>query len=153
MRGEGGFKDCPREVRVKRTIRLKGMNGAVKGQTWEATDLLRIGRLDPLEVVLDDNSVSRRHAEVRATDHGWRVRDLGSTNGTFLNGTRLQPGDHTVRLHDIIRLGNVTIVVDTMQDAGKEDETACPLDNMQVAAVGNQTWEEAFSFAFAPDEG
>jgi len=38
------------ELSVKRTIRLKGMNGAVKGQLWESSDLLRIGRLSIVPV-------------------------------------------------------------------------------------------------------
>jgi HD-GYP domain-containing protein (c-di-GMP phosphodiesterase class II) len=137
---------------VKRRIRLRGINGAVEGKTWDSDTILRAGRLATLEIVLEDSSVSRRHAEIRSTDQGWRVRDLGSTNGTFLNGTRLSPGEWPVRPHDIIRFGNVTIVVDSMQEAPKEDPNTCPIENMQVAAVGSQSWEEAFSFAFAHEE-
>ena len=57
---------------MKRLIRLKSTNGSIKGRVWESSDLLRIGRLDPQEIVLDDSSVSRCHAEIRATDRGWR---------------------------------------------------------------------------------
>ena len=67
---------------MKRTIRLRGISGEVKGQTWESDTLLRAGRLASLEIVLDDSSVSRRHAEIRFGDEGWYVRDLESTNGT-----------------------------------------------------------------------
>ena len=138
---------------VKRRIRLRGINGDVEGKTWESDTILRAGRLATLEIVLDDSSVSRRHAEVRATDKGWRVRDLGSTNGTFLNGTRLGPGEWAVRPHDIVRFGNVTIVVDSMREmAADENEKACPIENMQVAAIGSRSWEEAFSFAFANEQ-
>ena len=45
----------------------------------------------PWKWCLDDTSVSRRHAEARQTNGGGALRDLGSTNGTFLNGTRLAP--------------------------------------------------------------
>ena len=141
-------------VPVKRRIRMRGINGDVEGKTWESETILRAGRLATLEIVLDDSSVSRRHAEIRATDKGWRVRDLGSTNGTFLNGNRLGPGEWAVRPHDIVRFGNVTIVVDSVRDLAEEelDENTCPIENMQVAAVGSQSWEEAFSFAFAHEE-
>jgi len=137
---------------VKRSIRLRGINGDVDGKFWESESILRAGRLTTLEVVLDDTSVSRRHAEIRFTEHGWRVKDSGSTNGTFLNGSRIGPGEWAVRPHDIIKFGNVTLVVDTLRDnettTDREDPTACPVENMQVAAIGNQSWEQAFNFAF-----
>ena len=136
---------------MKRSIRLRGINGDVDGKYWESESILRAGRLTTLEVVLDDSSVSRRHAEIRSTDNGWRVRDLGSTNGTFLNGSRLGPGEWAVRSHDIIKFGNVALVVDTLRDVAAEtndDSTVCPVENMHVAAVGNQSWEQAFNFAF-----
>jgi hypothetical protein len=57
-----------------------------------------IGRAPECEVRLADTSVSRRHAEVRATGDGWSVADLGSTNGTKVNGAvvterKLKDGD------------------------------------------------------------
>lgn len=45
-----------------------------------------IGRLATNDVVLADANVSRRHAELRKVDGRWTVRDLGSTNGTIVNG-------------------------------------------------------------------
>jgi hypothetical protein len=58
-----------------------------------------IGRSRDCDVVLDDVGVSRRHAEVRPSADGWRIADLGSTNGVLLNGKQvvdaesLHPGD------------------------------------------------------------
>src|ERR1700722_7000090 len=98
------------------------MNGAVKGQTWESSELLRVGRLDPLEIVLDDSSVSRYHPEVRATEGGWRVRDLGSTNGTRLNGVRLGNGQWPLRPRDLLQFGEVAVVVEALNDGLEEEE-------------------------------
>src|SRR5438874_3851609 len=109
---------------MKRTIRLRGMNGALKGRTWEATELLRIGRLESLEIVLDDSSVSRYHAEVRSTDRGWRVRDLGSTNGTRLNGVRLGNGQWPLRVRDLLQFGEVAFIVETLQEDGLHEPEA-----------------------------
>ena len=58
---------------AKRRIRLRGVNGDVDGKIWENETLVRAGRLATLEIVLDDSSVSRRHAEIRPTAAGWRV--------------------------------------------------------------------------------
>jgi pSer/pThr/pTyr-binding forkhead associated (FHA) protein len=59
---------------------------------------LVIGRAQECDITLDDPSVSRRHAEVRIEGDGFAITDLGSTNGTQLNGQRVQtarlaPGD------------------------------------------------------------
>jgi hypothetical protein len=50
---------------------------------------LVIGRSPDVDVVINDNNVSRRHAEVWRTSEGLAVRDLQSTNGTFVNGHRI----------------------------------------------------------------
>ena len=58
-----------------------------------------IGRLPECDIVLADGNVSRRHAEIRRQGGAWVLADLGSTNGTRLNGfpltapSELRPGD------------------------------------------------------------
>jgi len=47
--------------------------------------LVRVGRAADQEVFLDDITVSRRHAEIRLADGTWRIVDLGSLNGTYVN--------------------------------------------------------------------
>jgi HD-GYP domain-containing protein (c-di-GMP phosphodiesterase class II) len=129
---------------VKRRIRLRGINGEVENKTWESDSLLRAGRLATLELVIEDSSVSRRHAEVRSTGSGWRVRDLGSTNGTFLNGNRIGPGEWPVRVQDIIRFGNVTVVVDQLKESREDDDTHL-FDHLLVEASEVKSWDDAVS--------
>jgi pSer/pThr/pTyr-binding forkhead associated (FHA) protein len=119
------------------------MNGPLKGQTWESSDLLRIGRLEALEIVLDDSSVSRYHAEVRATDRGWRVRDLGSTNGTRLNGVRLGTGQWPLRARDLLQFGEVAVVVEALQEEEDEIQNSPRAEDMRVAGTAKSTWNEA----------
>ena len=49
-----------------------------------------IGRSSECTIALSDQNVSRRHAEVRPGPRGYAVADLGSTNGTMVNGTRIR---------------------------------------------------------------
>lgn len=128
---------------MKRRIRLRGISGEVEGRVWESDAILRAGRLATLEIVLDDSSVSRRHAEVRSTPQGWRVRDLGSTNGTFLNGQRLGAGEWPVRAHDILRCGNITLVVDVIREEESDDGPGA--GNLLVEATAANTWEDALN--------
>ncbi len=68
-----------------------------------------VGREDGADVVIDNPSVSRRHAEIRLGDEGWEVVDLGSSNGTFIRGTKIQ-GPHRLGLGDEIGFGKFSIV-------------------------------------------
>ena len=70
---------------------------------------LVIGRADGTNLhipVHGDPYVSRRHAEIIQLGAGWGVRDLGSTNGTKLNGVPLEGAEiKVVRAEDVIELG------------------------------------------------
>ena len=55
-------------------------------------DSIMVGRQSDCEVVIDDDNVSRRHAEIRRTAAGWVITDRGSTNGTKVNGEKIVNG-------------------------------------------------------------
>ncbi|MCC7367470.1 MAG: FHA domain-containing protein, partial [Chloroflexi bacterium] len=66
-------------------------------------DVVTIGRDDGNDLVLRDPRVSRRHALVRRLGQTFRVEDLGSTNGIFVNGRRVDRAD--LRPGDLIQVG------------------------------------------------
>jgi ABC transport system ATP-binding/permease protein len=73
----------------------------------EITKTVRIGRSGDNDIVLGDLSVSRHHAELHLDlQRGYRLIDLGTTNGTFLNGRRIQQAD--AREGDMIGIGRDT---------------------------------------------
>lgn len=71
--------------------RLVVTEGALTGTTLELGDApLTLGRADDSTLVLSDDYASSAHARlVPGPDGGWLVEDMGSTNGTYLAGTRL----------------------------------------------------------------
>jgi ABC transport system ATP-binding/permease protein len=69
-----------------------------------AADRLTVGRMPDNTVVLDDLLVSRRHALLERTAAGWTLVDLGSGNGTFVNGVRVQQAH--VGPNDVIGIGH-----------------------------------------------
>jgi hypothetical protein len=70
--------------------------------------VISIGRLPECTITLTDANISRQHAEVRPRGTGWVAADLGSTNGTKVNGVRIE-GERLLREGDIISLGTTHI--------------------------------------------
>src|SRR3954470_16813903 len=79
---------------------------------------LIIGRAEESDVFLADTLLSRRHAEIEQRNDGCYLIDLGSTNGTFLNGARLV-GEHRLRHGDTIAVGDSKLVFSD----GQPDDT------------------------------
>ncbi len=73
--------------------------------------VIRVGREMGLEVVIDNVAVSRQQAEIRLQDDQWFVRDLGSGNGTLLNGRRLA-GMAPLKRGDEISFGKFSLFFD-----------------------------------------
>ncbi|MBN1995546.1 MAG: FHA domain-containing protein [Anaerolineae bacterium] len=68
---------------------------------WFLTEpTMIIGRDATSDVQIDDRQVSRRHAEISRTPKGYTIRDLGSKNGTFLNGEAISAEPQFIRTGD-----------------------------------------------------
>jgi len=81
-------------------------------RTWEVPlddlDLVTIGRTDENRVALEQTKVSRRHAEVVRKGDSFILRDLGSTNGTWMQGERV--GEAILQDGDVFRIGDAQFV-------------------------------------------
>jgi DNA-binding NtrC family response regulator len=75
--------------------------------------------------LLDDTQLSRRHAELRPERGRWILRDLGSRNGTFVDGTRLA-GDCPIESGAVIRVGATLLVYARMAASGSERVPVAP---------------------------
>jgi len=82
--------DNPRQLHIRRAA-ICCVQGPEAGQSWDLEqDVIRIGSLKAGDIVLKDPTVSRRHAEIVRTRDGTLLRDLGSTNGTFVGPVRIK---------------------------------------------------------------
>ncbi len=77
---------------------LRGVSGAVFGKVFPVAGPVAIGRAVECDISVQGDEISRRHALVKPTPEGLSVEDLGSSNGTYVNGKRVQqaflaPGD------------------------------------------------------------
>ena len=106
----GGRDTARRRGRVARQLVVTG--GALAGTriSLDARPIL-IGRADDSTLVLDDDYASTRHARIAMQGDEWYVEDLGSTNGTTVNGNPVQ----TWQLNDgdVIRVGHSSLVFRT----------------------------------------
>lgn len=82
-----------------------------------------IGRSSRAHISLPDPALSREHARLIPTGDGWEVEDLGSRNGSFLNGARIS-GRLVLGVGDVLSLGSSTLTLETSapRPAGGMDE-------------------------------
>jgi|GEM_PF-2555655 hypothetical protein len=69
---------------------------------------LKIGRLPHNDIIIDDTTVSREHATLIIAGDEFSVRDLGSSNGTFVNGMRIN-GVTRLKRNDILKVGSALV--------------------------------------------
>lgn len=88
-----------------------------------------IGRLPDNTIIIDSPSVSGHHACVLRNGHQFAVEDLQSTNGTFVNGTRVSR--QVLQHGDVVRVGKHELVLDQMADAepAASDEAELSIPN------------------------
>jgi hypothetical protein len=95
-------------------------------RAWESLHLLRVGKQNHLEVVLEDRYISRLHAEIQCTEMGWLLEDRNSTNGTFLNGQRIELERPVLRTGDTVKFGSLVFQVELHPYTPARFRTGCP---------------------------
>jgi HD-GYP domain-containing protein (c-di-GMP phosphodiesterase class II) len=113
-------------------IVLQGVSPTLAGLQWQGERVLRVGRTPNMEVMIDDRSVSRRHAEILLGPDGWGVADLGSCNGTHLNGVRIGRAFQKLRQYDLLQFGEPSVSVKTLCDA-----TPAPTEKSTIRTTGS----------------
>ncbi len=98
------------------TYRLTMRSGPTPGEIYILTGTeLSIGRDTTNQITINDSEVSRRHARMLLQGDSYLFQDLGSTNGSFVNGKRLM-GPRLLRPGEVITLGqNINLVYEVIQ--------------------------------------
>src|ERR1051325_9460755 len=91
--------------------RLTSTDGLQQHELRSGVQLV-VGRAPSSDIAIFDPTISRKHAELQADESGLRVRDLGSSNGTFHNGERIEDAEPvTLAPGDTITFGKVAFRV------------------------------------------
>jgi pSer/pThr/pTyr-binding forkhead associated (FHA) protein len=105
-------------------LKLKVTQGNAAGTSIEVEDELVIGRqADAVGRLAEDIEISRRHARIFREGSGFAVEDLGSTNGTFLNGRRVEKTE-LLGVGDKLEMGGTTMIVQVSAPVAPGDRTA-----------------------------
>ena len=103
---------------------LTVLDGPHRGQSvLLSTGKTIVGREQDCRIQLHDLQVSRHHCVFLRDDYAVRLRDLGSRNGTFINGLRSR-GEQIVRPGDVITLGQIRLQFTTASPGTAEDTMA-----------------------------
>ncbi len=125
--------------------RLRITSGPSAGRTVLVQGELTLGR-EHADLVIDDPEVSRRHAVLRAVEGGLEVQDLGSANGTFVNGRQVN-GSLRLTADARIRVGMTELALEEMAPA---DVTRLrPIVDPQATRVARPQTTQALG-AFSP---
>lgn len=90
---------------------LKIVSGTRAGeQIFLDQPVLRIGRREGNDLIISDPSVSGAHCEIEKNESGFVLRDLGSTNGTRVNGESVTVSG--LFRNDVIHVGDVSVIID-----------------------------------------
>lgn len=90
-------------------LTLLVIQGPDKGRRYELPDAPAMLGRDSRQIPLTDNTVSRKHCELHPMEGKWVLLDMGSANGTFVNGTRVER-KYELKLGDQIRIGRTLMV-------------------------------------------
>src|SRR5712691_8021573 len=110
---------------------LHAVAGALRGATFQlVAEEVTIGRQESNQLCVGDPSVSRQHCVIQPQEDGFQIRDLGSINGTFVNGKRVD--ERILEDGDKIRIGDTVFHFAVKEDELADQHLALP-DNALVA--------------------
>lgn len=92
----GAANDDPGATAIRPVVPrylLRGTHGSVAGRNYPLSGPMTVGRARECDLQLDEEGMSRKHARIVPTPNGVQIEDFGSTNGSFINDTRVLRGE------------------------------------------------------------
>lgn len=106
-------------------------------------DHMIIGREVKCAIMLNDNSVSRQHSSITHLAEGYLIRDLGSSNGTYVNGQRVQ--EYLLQEGDRVSIGDIEFWFEAPEDDRPNTTSSNPLSNFDSSSSGEEFTGGGFS--------
>ncbi len=132
------------------------LEGPEIGKTFALTqDTTRIGRNAANDFVINNPSVSSEHCLIEHGANGFRIKDLDSTNGTRLNGERIEMA--SIFRNDVLTLGDIPLSItgddvpeniDPVQVTSNIPRTTIVIQPAQAKTIENQAFAKRSDFKF-----
>ncbi len=122
------------------------LTGPSAGRLYEVVAEVTIGRSPSCEISVDDDKVSRRHARIFLRDGQARILDLGSRNGTLLNGERVV-GETLLLPGDRVQVGETRVLFDPPLPAAMAEPEPMEAGHVPIAEVLPHVGPEAALFS------
>ncbi len=90
---------------------LRGVSGAYFGKTFPLRGATVLGRHSECHVCINADGISRKHAQITVEADGLTVKDLGSSNGTYVNGDKVEEAH--LNVGDEVKLDNLRFLIQT----------------------------------------
>lgn len=136
-------------TRVRATLpkfMLRGVSGVTLGKTFAVTDNAVMGRQPDCEIPVPSEEVSRHHARLRVTPDGLFVEDMGSANGTYINGKRAQSGH--LKPGEELRLDTVRFLLVAPGMDARQQSVATRVEAPAAKPAGNtNVWIAVYAVA------
>ena len=115
--------------------RIRVVAGPCSGKALEVSGgKLLIGREEDCHLRPDSEFVSRHHCALLLDDYTLRIRDLGSKNGTFVNGRRISSGETILSNDDVVAIGEMTFLIDLDQSPVQDAQS--PITSPALEGTG-----------------
>jgi pSer/pThr/pTyr-binding forkhead associated (FHA) protein len=98
--------------------------------------IINIGRSKENDIVIDNIAVSHKHAQIELKEgKGYVLRDLHSSNGTFLNGAQIDANDHALHEGDAIGLAKFELLIKGFPQAPKDAPKVPPQEDVEGTMI------------------
>jgi hypothetical protein len=125
-------------------VKLQVLSGSLAGQSFELKEgKTTVGRVEDNAILIAEPSVSSHHAEIHVVEKDVIIKDLGSTNGSFINGEKIT--ESVLKAGQVLRLGQVELRLD--------DGTPLPPPSAAASAPAPAPAQPAGAPAPAPAPG
>lgn len=134
----------PQKKMNRQNAWLNGLNSQGAQSRWALNKpIFIIGRYEPADIVMPSPRISRQHVAIEQRDFGYHIRDMGSRNGTFVNGKPLGSEAHKLITGDEIVVAGILVLQFEDPEETAQGPQIGRLRGLWIDSETNNVWVDA----------